>query len=104
MQARFLAAFAALVATVLVVASSSALGAGMTRSGTPTATQYLVVLKVGHNGAGVKAIRAAGGRVIRIDRVGVGTVTSSKPDFARALRASGAVAAGLTTRASSNRR
>ena len=93
MRARFLAALAALVATVLVVSSGSALGAGAARSGAPTATQYLVVFKVGHSGAGVKAVRAAGGRVIRIDKVGVGTVMSTKPGFARALRASSAVTA-----------
>jgi lantibiotic leader peptide-processing serine protease len=93
MQVRFLAALVALVATVLVVASGSALGAGTTRSAAPAATKYLVVFKVGHGGAGVQAVRAAGGRVLRIDKVGVGTVTSSKPGFARALRASGAVAA-----------
>jgi lantibiotic leader peptide-processing serine protease len=93
MQVRLLGALAALVATVLVVASGSALGAGTTRSAAPNTTQYLVVFKVGHSGAGVQAVRAAGGRVVRIDKVGVGTVTSSKPAFARALRASGAVAA-----------
>jgi subtilisin family serine protease len=93
MQARFLAALTALVATLLVVASGSALGAGTIRSAAPNTTQYLVVFKVGHSGAGVKAVRAAGGRVLRIDKVGVGTVTSSKPAFARSLRASGAVAA-----------
>ena len=79
MQVRFLAALVALVATVLVVASGSALGAGTTRSAAPAATKYLVVFKVGHGGAGVQAVRAAGGRVLRIDKVGVGTVTSSKP-------------------------
>jgi lantibiotic leader peptide-processing serine protease len=56
------------------------------------ASQYLVVFKPGHSGQGVRAVARAGGHVVRIDRVGVGTVTSSNPRFAQSLRASGKVA------------
>jgi lantibiotic leader peptide-processing serine protease len=88
MKTRFLAVLAA----VVVVASSSALGAAAIPSTAPTALSYLVVFKQGHRAAGVTAVRAAGGHVVRIDRVGVGTVTSSNHAFVGALRASGAVA------------
>jgi subtilisin family serine protease len=77
-----LAALACAIAAVVVPSA----GAGS------TATQYLVVFKPGHSGQGVRAVARAGGQVVRIDRVGVGTATSSNPRFAQALRASGKVA------------
>jgi lantibiotic leader peptide-processing serine protease len=93
MQARFLAALAALVVAVPLGASASALGADGATSAARTSTSYLVVFRAGHSGAGVKAVRAAGGRVVRINKVGVGTVRSSNPLFEQTLRSSGSVAA-----------
>ena len=79
-------ALSAAVATVAMVASTSAFGVG-----SAPATRYLVVFKNGHSGAGVKAVRAAGGRLARINKIGVGTATSSNPAFEKALRGSGTV-------------
>ncbi len=79
----FSALCAALACAALVVASSA--------SASPTRTSYLVVLKQGQRAAGVQAVRAAGGRVVQMSKIGVGTVTSTNPGFAKALRASGAV-------------
>jgi subtilisin family serine protease len=93
MQARFLAALAALVVAVPLGASASALGADGATSAVRTPMSYLVVFRAGHSGAGVKAVRAAGGHVVRINKVGVGTVRSSNPLFEQTLRSSGSVAA-----------
>jgi subtilisin family serine protease len=70
----------ALIGTVALAVVSSA-----------SAARYLVVFKDGRSGVGVRAVKAAGGKVVKINKVGVGTVVSTKPDFARTLRASGAV-------------
>jgi subtilisin family serine protease len=56
-----------------------------------TAARYIVVFKPGHSGHGVAAVQAAGGTVVRINKVGVGTVRSPSRDFASRLRQSGAV-------------
>src|SRR5881394_2946616 len=72
-----------LVAAVLIAPAASAGG---------KVAQYLIVFKPGHSGQGVRAVARAGGHVVRIDRVGVGTATSSNPRFEQALRASGNVA------------
>ena len=56
------------------------------------ATSYVVVLKTGHRAAGLTAIQDAGGRVVRMSKVGVATATSDQAGFARKLRTSGAVA------------
>ena len=98
MRSRLLAAVVAMVA---VVAFTSSVGAGATRvSATRTATSasYLVVFKHGRAAAGVNAVRAAGGHLSRISKVGVTTATSSNPAFVSELRASGAVA-GVTRNA-----
>jgi lantibiotic leader peptide-processing serine protease len=73
---------AVLVATMLVAVAAAAASAA------PRTTAYLVVFKPGHSGQGVKAVKQAGGKVLRINKVGVGTVVSSRPNFARTLRAS----------------
>src|SRR4051812_45265066 len=77
---------AALVLAAAVIGAAPAAGA----SG--AASQYLVVFKPGHSGQGVRAVARAGGHVVSIDRVGVGTVTSSSPRFEQKLRSSGKVA------------
>jgi lantibiotic leader peptide-processing serine protease len=73
-------------ALVLVLAAALAL----VLAGTAGAGRYTVVLKSGSQAAGVRAIKAAGGEVVAINKVGVATVTA-EGGFARALRASGAV-------------
>jgi lantibiotic leader peptide-processing serine protease len=59
---------------------------------TASAARYTVVFKHGRTAAGVKAVRQAGGKVLRVNKVGVATVRSSRAGFARTLRASRAVA------------
>jgi lantibiotic leader peptide-processing serine protease len=60
-------------------------------AGPASAADYLVVFKHGTSGQGVAAVEAAGGKVVRINKLGVGTVRSSRADFAARLRASGKV-------------
>jgi len=84
-------AIGAVVAVVAIAASSSALGAGAAPAAPAKAT-YLVVLKQGHTAAGVRAIRASGGHVVTMNKIGVLTVTSSHQGFERMLRASLAIA------------
>ena len=57
------------------------------------AARYVVVLKPSQTASGVKAIRSAGGTVVSVDKLGIATVRSSRPSFARTLRATGAVSA-----------
>ncbi len=87
MRLRLLAVFTALFAVIAVFSASSAFGARA-----PHAKRYMVVFKAGHLRQAVKAVRAAHGRIVRINKIGVGTVTSSNPAFERTLRASGVVA------------
>src|SRR5439155_8580001 len=83
----------AVLATAAVVASMSAVGAGATpASAAPGAASYVVVFRDGGIGAGADAIRAVGGQLGRISKVGVATVSSSNPAFGDELRASRAVA------------
>jgi hypothetical protein len=60
--------------------------------GTAAAARYVVVFKAGHSGAGIRAVTKAGGRIVAVNKVGVGSVLASRTSFARSLRASGAVA------------
>jgi subtilisin family serine protease len=62
-------------------------------AGTASAERYIVVLKSGNETAGVKAINRAGGNLLRVNKVGVATVTADDEWFAVNLRASGAVEA-----------
>ncbi|MDQ3890941.1 MAG: S8 family serine peptidase [Actinomycetota bacterium] len=88
MNFRWFTAFCAvLAAAALGSGAASAAGAAAASA----RASYVVVLKQGHTAAGVAAIRAAGGRVVRMSKIGVGTVTSTKRTFAKELRASGAV-------------
>jgi lantibiotic leader peptide-processing serine protease len=81
----------AVVCALLLVAIVAAVGSGGA-SASSTGTSYLVVLKQGHAARALEAIRAAGGQVVHMDKVGVGTVRSTSPQFAATLRASGVVA------------
>jgi lantibiotic leader peptide-processing serine protease len=56
-----------------------------------SAARYIVVFKPGSSGQGVQAVRAAGGAVVRINKIGVGTARSARSDFVAKLRASGKV-------------
>ena len=92
MRNRLFAALCAVSGLAAILAASTALAARETRPSRPAETPYLVVFKNGHSGVGLKAVRAAGGRVVTHDRLGVATVTSANPGFAHTLRSSGAVA------------
>ncbi len=92
MRVRLLAVLGAFVAVITVVAATSALG-GTAGNGTRAqGASYVVLFKQGQTAAGLKAVRAAGGSVVKLNKVGVGTVASTNPAFAKALRKSGAVA------------
>ena len=98
MRSRLLAAVVAMTA---VVGLTSAVGAGASRAPatrTTAAVSYVVVFKDGRAGAGARAVRALGGQLRRISKIGVATVTSSNPVFLRKLRASSAVV-GVTRNA-----
>jgi subtilisin family serine protease len=98
MRSRLLAAVVAMTA---VVGLTSAVGAGASRAPatrTTAAVSYVVVFKDGRAGAGARAVRALGGQLRRVSKIGVATVTSSNPVFLRKLRASGAVV-GVTRNA-----
>ena len=60
--------------------------------GSASAQKYIVVLKTGQSQPGIKAINIAGGKIVGVNKLGIATVTSSKPSFAQKLRVSGAVA------------
>jgi lantibiotic leader peptide-processing serine protease len=75
----------------LLLLFAAATIAALAFSATANAAQYLVVFKPGHSGQGVKAVKAAGGQVLRINKLGIGTVRSSRSGFAARLRASGKV-------------
>ena len=77
------------VRRALLVLTVAALG--LAAVGTASAARYIVVFKPGHSGQGVKAVKAAGGTVVRINKVGVGTVEATSRRFAAKLRASGKV-------------
>src|SRR5262245_41491929 len=53
--------------------------------------KYIVVLKPGHSGQGLTAIRQAGGSVLTVNKLGIATVLSKQGSFAQALRGTGAV-------------
>src|SRR5262245_41379994 len=83
---------AVVVTTAAVVVSMSS-AAGLTlASAAADAVSYLVVFKDGQTGGGVDAVRALGGQLSTLSKVGVATVTSSNLAFAERLRASGTVA------------
>src|ERR671936_197857 len=83
MRIRLIAAITAFIAVTAVFATSSAFGARA-----PKTTKYMVVFKAGHFGAATRAVKAAGGSVVRINKIGVATVASSNPRFERTVRAS----------------
>ena len=91
MRTRFVARAVLLsVLAGLLVASFAVRGWSSTGS---TKKSYLVVLKDGHAASGKKAIAAAGGTITQMNKLGVGTVTSTSPSFLTKARASGALAA-----------
>ena len=59
---------------------------------TPTVQRYVVVFKSGHSGVGYRAVKQAGGTIVKANRVGIATVLSANASFEARLRASGAVA------------
>jgi hypothetical protein len=61
-----------------------------------------VVFKSGTSSQGVAAVKVAGGKVVRINKLGIGTVRSDNAAFARRLRASGKVVAAPAMRRGSS--
>jgi subtilisin family serine protease len=55
-----------------------------------TTTTYVVVLK-GNSQAGTKAVEQAGGRVLKVNKLGIAQVSSTNPSFLASIRKSGAV-------------
>jgi lantibiotic leader peptide-processing serine protease len=64
----------------------------LTLAATASAARYTVVFKQGRTIAGVRAVHKAGGTVLRVNKLGVATVRSSRTNFAGKLRAYRAVA------------
>ncbi len=56
----------------------------------PAAATYVVVLK-GNQKAGLAAVQQAGGRVLEVNKLGIGQVSSENPSFLATIRRSGAV-------------
>ena len=74
-----------------VICALAAVAATLTFAGAANATSYLVVFKPGKTSQGVKAVKAAGGKVVRINKLGVGTIVARNAKFAAKLRRSGKV-------------
>jgi subtilisin family serine protease len=81
-----------MVKYVRALAVVSAALVALAVAGTASAQKYIVVLKTGHSAGGIDAIHSAGGTVLRVNKIGIATVSSSKPSFAQTLRRSSAVA------------
>src|SRR4051812_22619250 len=56
-----------------------------------SADRYIVIFKSGQTSKGITAVQQAGGKVIAVNKLGIGTVASSRGSFALTLRHSGAV-------------
>jgi hypothetical protein len=82
------AAVAALTVALVAVPAGSAPAAGSGQE-----TGYLVVLKEHGRAAGLQAIERAGGKLVKLNKLGIATATSSNPAFSSALGSSGAVEA-----------
>jgi hypothetical protein len=82
--------FWALCAAAVLASLAVSVSAGASASS--KSASYIVVLKQGRHAAGMKAVRAARGHVVRLSKVGVATVTSTNRAFELTLRRSGAVA------------
>ena len=87
-RVRRAAAVAALtIASVAVPAVAAPAGGSGQEAG------YLVVLKEHARAAGLDAVERAGGRVVKLNKLGIARAVSSDPGFASTLGASGAVEA-----------
>src|SRR4029077_10429731 len=78
---------AAIVPRLLAGAGMAAVAGASTGS---TAQTYVVVLK-GNQKAGLAAVQQAGGRVLKVNKLGIGQVSSEDPSFLATIRRSGAV-------------
>lgn len=76
------------IVPLLLAELAAAAPAGASSSG--TAATYMVVLK-GNQKAGLAAIQQAGGRVLEVNKLGIGQVSSANPSFLTTIRQSGAV-------------
>ena len=75
MRFRLIAALSAVLVLAAVAITAPALGARK-----PETTRYVVVLKSGHFAAGKQAIRRAGGRLVHLNKIGVGKVSQSSQE------------------------
>jgi len=82
-RAWLLVAAASLLLAYLVLPAAGA-------SAAQTATTYVVVLK-GNTQAGLKAVEQAGGRAVKVNKLGIAQVSSTNPSFLSSIRRSGAV-------------
>src|SRR6266508_2056409 len=82
------AAVAALTVALVAVPAVSAPAAGSGQE-----TGYLVVLKEHGRASGLRAVERAGGKVVKLNKLGIARVSSSDPGFASVLGSSGAVEA-----------
>jgi len=78
---------AAIVPLLLADMGMAAMAGASTGS---TAQTYVVVLK-GNQKAGLAAVQQAGGRVLEVNKLGIGQVSSENPSFLATIRRSGAV-------------
>jgi subtilisin family serine protease len=87
-RVRIAAALAAMTVVSVAVPAVSTPAAGPGQE-----TGYLVVLNEQDRAVGLRAIERAGGKVVKLNKLGIATATSSNPGFASALGSSGAVEA-----------
>src|SRR5690348_9944988 len=87
-RARVFAIPVAVIVSLLLADFGMAAVAGA--SAESTAKIYVVVLK-GNQKAGLAAIQQAGGRVLKVNKLGIGQVSSENPSFLDSIRRSGAV-------------
>src|SRR5262249_23683929 len=86
-------AFAVISAAILpLLLTSVGVAASAGASTGSAAKTYVVVLK-GNQQAGLTAIEQAGGRILEVNKLGIGQVSSENPSFLTTIRGSGAVEA-----------
>src|SRR5437660_12533815 len=87
-RARVFAIPVAVIVSLLLADVGMAAMAGA--SAGSTAKTCMVVLK-GNQKAGLAAVQQAGGRVLEVNKLGIGQVSSEDPSFLATIRRSGAV-------------
>ena len=83
-------AFAVSVAAIVPLLLADLAVAAPAGAATGPAATYVVVLK-GNQKAGLAAVQQAGGRVLEVNKLGIGQVSSENPSFLATIRRSGTV-------------